>query len=95
MASNSINFDHTTGTISSNADKTVSVNNKLIIGDGTSSTLRDEETNKLEDGLLCVKKSEETGVPQLYKSNKNGNWEVLGEPYDDSIELIYTIIMGE
>ena len=33
MASNSINFDHTTGTISSNADKTVSVNDKILVFD--------------------------------------------------------------
>lgn len=92
MTAKAINLNHTTGTISSDTDQTITIDNKLIIGDGTSPAIYDEQ-HKLEDGLLAVKKSADN-IPQLCKANKNGEWEVIAEPYDDSVELIYTIIMS-
>ena len=92
MTAKAINLNHSTGTISTDTDQTITIDNKLIIGDGTSPSLYDAD-HKLEDGLLSVKKTEDN-LPQLCKANKNGQWEVIAEPYDDSIELIYTIIMS-
>ena len=62
----------------------------LLIGDGSNIDLT-TETEK--EGLLCVVKDEQKGY-QLKASNKNGQWDVLGEPYDDSMDMIYVIIMS-
>lgn len=62
----------------------------LLIGDGENIDL-DAETEK--EGILCVSKDPQKGY-QLKASNKNGSWDVLGEPYDDSMDMIYVIIMS-
>ena len=90
--SKAICFDHTNGIISTNEDKVVSFGEPIIIGDGENFPENDE--NPLEDGLLKVARNPETNSIQLYQTDRNGHWQVLGEPYDESIEMIFALIMS-
>lgn len=94
MAQNNkaICFDNTNGIISTNEDKVVSIGNCMKIGDGEN--LPENDENPLEEGLLKVSKNPDTEVYQLYQTDRNGHWQLIGEPYDENIEMIFALIMS-
>lgn len=92
MAEQAINLNHTTGTITSSDDTIVNVSKTLMIGNGE--TFKNTPSDKLEEGMLKVVQDKD-GVPQLYGTNQRGQWVHLGEPYDETQDMIWAIIMSD
>lgn len=84
-------FDHNKGMITTNEDKVVNINGCMLIGDGKN--LPENEENPLEEGLLKVIYNNENGKYQLCQTDRNGHWQIIGEPYDETIDMIFALIM--